>query len=187
MAGDEARDARRFFASTAAVPFPIEASFSGVAEVSGRAWPFVAGVNSPAPGGEIAGFYDPLGGPVLFLVNDGNAIAVLRGQAAGDFPVPDIPPVPAGPVSLARILAGAPGYSVDAGDPGRTRGGEWVLEDGRQALFSDAFRRFLSRAEYRFRGKRVTVSYPGRESSGPPPVVAIEIDGAKILMRRDVE
>ena len=188
LTGEEARGARELFAAAAsAVPFPIEHSFSGVAEASGRAWPFVAGVRSRGPEGEIVGFYDPLGGPVLFLYNDGGTVTVSRGPAAGDFPVPNLSPVAAGPVSFARILAGAPGYSVDGGDPGRTEAGEWVLEDGRQRLFSDPSRRFLSRAEYRFRGKRAAVSYPGRETPEPPPVVTIEIDGAKIVLRRDVE
>lgn len=147
--------------------------------------PFLAGVNSRAPAEETVGFYDPAGRPVLFLANDGARITVSRGPAAGEFHMPDLPPVPAGPVSLGRILAGAPGYPVTGGDPGRTREGEWVLEDGRQRLFSDPSRRILSRAEYDFRGKRVTVSYPGRESPGPPSLVTVEVSGAKILLRRD--
>ncbi len=114
-------------------------------------------------------------------------MTVSRGSAAGDFPVPKLPPVEAGPVSFARILSGAPGYPVDGGEPGRTEAGEWVLEDGRQRLVTDPSRRFLAHAEYRFRGRRVAVSYPGRETREPPPVVAVEIDGAKIVMRRDVE
>jgi hypothetical protein len=76
---------------------------------------------------------------------------------------------------------------VTGGDLGGTPEGEWVLEDGRQRLFSDPSRRILSRAEYDFRGKRVTVSYPGRESPGPPSLVTIEVSGAKILLRRDRE
>ena len=148
-------------------------------------YPFVAGVNSRAAAEETVGFYDPAGRPVLFLANDGARITVSRGPAAGDFPMPDLPPVPAGPVSLGRILAGAPGYPVTGGDLGGTPEGEWVLEDGRQRLFSDPLRRILSHAEYDFRGKRVTVSYPGRESPGPPSLVTVGVSGAKILLRRD--
>lgn len=144
-------------------------------------------MNSRAPAEETVGIYDPMGRPVLFLANDGTRIAVSRGDAAGDFPPPDFPPVPAGPVSLGRILSGAPGYPVNEGDLGRTEEGEWVLEDGRQTLFSDPSRRLLSRAEYDFPGKRVTVSYPGRKTPGPPPLVAVEVSGAKILLWRDTE
>jgi hypothetical protein len=187
LAGDEARGARELFAASAALSFPVEASYSGVAEISGRVLPFVAGVNARAPGEETVGFYDPLGQPVLFLSNDGAWITVSRGPAAGDFPPPDLPPVPAGPVSLGRILYGAPGYPVEGGDLGRTAEGEWVLDDGRQRLYSDRSRRLLSRAEYDFRGKRVTVSYPGRETPGPPLLVTVETTGAKIVLRRDRE
>jgi hypothetical protein len=144
-------------------------------------------VNSRSPAEEIVGVYDPLGRPVLFLANDGVRITVFWGPAAGEFTQRNLPQVQAGPVSLGRILSGAPGYPVDGGDLGRTAGGEWVLEDGRQRLFSDPSRRLLSRAEYDFPGKRVTVSYPGRETTGPPPLVAIEISGAKISLRRDAE
>jgi hypothetical protein len=76
---------------------------------------------------------------------------------------------------------------VEGGDLGRTAEGEWVLDHGRQRLYSDRSRRLLSRAEYDFRGKRVTVSYPGRETPGPPPLVTVEITGAKIVLRRDRE
>lgn len=150
-------------------------------------FPFIAGVNSRTAAEETVGFYDPLGRPVLFLSNDGMRVTVSRGPAAGEFPVPNLPPAPAGPVSLGRILYGSPGYSADGGSLGRTPDGEWVLEDGRQRLFSDRTRRLLSRAEYRFSGKLVAVSYPGRETPGPPPVVEIEISGAKIVLRRDTE
>lgn len=158
-----------------------------MAEVSGRVIPFVAGVNSRTPSEETVGFYDPLGRPVMFLTNDGIRVTVSRGSAAGKFPPPDFPPVQAGPVSLGRILSGAPAYPIGEGDLGRTRDGEWVLEDRRQRLFSDASRRLLLRAEYVLAGKDVAVSYPGRESPGPPPVVNIEISGAKIVLRRDTE
>lgn len=183
---DEARGARELFEASATYSFPFEASYSGVAEISGRVYPFIAGVNSRAAAEETVGLYDPAGNPVLFLANDGTRITVSRGPAAGEFPPPDLPPVPAGPVSLGRILAGAPGYAVTDGKMGGTRKGEWVLEDGRQRLFSDPSHRILSRAEYDFRGKRVTVSYPGREAPGPPSLVAVEGFGSKILLRRDV-
>lgn len=147
----------------------------------------MAGVNSRTAAEETVGFYDPLGRPVLFISNDGMTIAVSRGHAAGEFPVQDFPPEPAGPVSLGRILSGAAGYPSNGGNLGMTPEGEWVLEDGRQSLFSDRPRRLLSRAEYRFSGKRVAVSYPGRETPGPPPVVEIEIPGARIVLRRDTE
>ena len=158
-----------------------------MAEISGRVLPFIAGVNSRAAAEETVGLYDPAGSPVLFLANDGTRITVSRGTAAGDFPPPDLPPVPAGPVSLGRILSGAPGYPVEGGELGRTAEGEWVFDDGRQRLFSDPSRRLLSRAEYDFRGRRVTVWYPGRESPGPPPRVTIEIPRGRIVLRRDRE
>jgi len=187
LAGDEAGGARELFVSAAALSFPIEASYSGIAEISGRARSFVVGVNSRAPAEETVGVYDPAGRPALFLANDGTRILFSRGPAAGDFPPPNLPPVSAGPVSLGRILSGAPGYPVDGGDLGRTAEGEWVLEDGRQRLFSDPSRRLLSRAEYDFSGKRVTVAYPGRETPGPPPLVRIEVSGVTIVLRRDTE
>ncbi|NJD62784.1 MAG: hypothetical protein FIA93_08695 [Deltaproteobacteria bacterium] len=133
------------------------------------------------------GVYDPMGRPALFLSNDGSRITVTRGPAAEAFLPQHLPTVPAGPVSLGRILSGAPGYAVEGGKLAGTREGEWVFEDGRQLLFSDPSRRFLLRAEYEFSGKRVAVSYPGRESAGPPPLVRLEVSGAKILLRRDAE
>lgn len=149
--------------------------------------PFVAGVNARAAAEETVGFYDPMGRPVLFLSNDGVRITVTRGAAAGDFPPSNLAPVAAGPLSLGRILSGAPGYPVEGGDLARTASGEWVFEDGRQRLFSDPSRKLLSRAEYDFRGTRFTVSYPGRESPGPPPRVAVEIPRGRIDLRRDAE
>lgn len=187
IAGDEAGSARELFARSSAVSFPIEASYSGVAEFSGRVLPFLAGVNARAPGEETVGFYDPMGRPALFLSNDGSRIAAERGPAAGEFLPQRLPTVPAGPVSLGRILSGAPGYAVEGGELARTQDGAWVFENGRQLLFSDPSRRFLLRAEYEFPGKRVTVSYPGRDAPGPPPLVRLEVSGAKILLRRDAE
>jgi hypothetical protein len=147
----------------------------------------MAGVSSKDMERETVGFYDLLGGPVLFIANDGQRLTLSRGPAAGDLPLPQTTPVDAGPVSIGRILSGAPGYPVEGGSPGRTRDGEWVLEEGRQKLFSDPSRRFIARAEYSFRGKRAAVSYPGRKSAGAPASVTIEMDGAKVLMRRDAE
>ncbi|HEY7586724.1 MAG TPA: hypothetical protein VH866_09485 [Candidatus Deferrimicrobiaceae bacterium] len=175
------------FLAASSLSFPIEATYSGVARGSGDPLPFVAGVNSRSPAKETVGVYDPLGRPVLFLANDGVRITVSWEPAAGGSPFRDFPQVKAGPVSMGRILCGAPGYPVDGGELARTTQGEWFLEDGRQRLFSDPSRRLLSRAEYDFQGKRVTVSYPGRETTGPPPLVLIEISGAKILLRRDAE
>jgi hypothetical protein len=143
-------------------------------------------VNARTPGEETVGVYDPMGRPVLFLSNDGTRVTAARGPAAEDIPR-TLPPVPAGPVSLGRILSGAPGYAVGEGELARTEEGEWVFENGRQRLFSDPSRRFLLRAEYEFPGKRVTVSYPGRDAPGPPPLVRVEVSGAKIQLRRDRE
>ena len=187
ISGEEAREAREFFTSAAALPFPFTASYSGVAETSGRVLPFVAGVSARSPAEETVGFYDPLGGPVLFLANDGSIVTVSRGEAAGEFPPPGMKPFPSGQVSLGRILAGAPGYPVEEGDLDKTPEGEWVFGNRRQRLFSDPLRRLLMRAEYDFAGKRVVVSYPERDMTGPPPLVKVEVSGAKILLRRDVE
>jgi len=187
ISGEEAAGAREFFAASAALPFPIEASYSGVAEVSGRTLPFIAGVNSRSSAEETVGFYDLLGGPVLFLANDGKTVTLSRGRASGKILPPNLPPLKSGPVSLGRILSGAPGYPVEGGDVGRTPDGGWIYRDGRQRLYSDPPRRLLSRAEYYFPGKRVVVSYPERGMTGPPPLVKIEVSGAKIVLRRDVE
>ncbi len=194
LLGEEARTASGFFAAAAAVPFPVVASFSGSAEISGRTVPFVAGVNSRAPGRETVGIYDPLGRAVLFLDNAGGEVSVTRGPAAEEFLAGDLRRVPNGQVvlradgfSLGRILAGAPGFPVAGGEPGRTGDGAWVLADGPQTLFTDPGRRLLARAEYEIAGKRVAVSYPGREGGGPPRTVTIEVRGAKMTLRRDVE
>jgi hypothetical protein len=182
-----------FFAA-AAVPFPVVASFSGSAEVSGRTVPLVAGVNSRAPDRETVGLYDPLGRAVLFLDNAGGEVSVTRGPAAGEYLAGDLRRVPDGEVvlraegfSLGRVLAGAPGFPVSGGEPGRTADGAWVLVDGLQTLFTDPARRLLSRAEYEIAGKRIAVSYPGREGSGPPRTVTIELRGAKMTLSRDAE
>jgi len=187
LVGEEARTASAFFVSTAAVLFPIRASFSGIAELSGRPVPFLAGLSSRTASEEILGFYDPMGHAVLFLRNEGGNVSVTRGPAADEFPPGDIRPLDAGPVSLGRILSGAPGYPVDGGEVGRAPDGSWVLAGRGQTLFSDPSRRLLSRAEYDISGKRVTVTYPGRDSHGPPRTVEVEVMGNRILLRRDGE
>ncbi|MBI5420083.1 MAG: hypothetical protein HZA60_08335 [Deltaproteobacteria bacterium] len=194
LAGEEARGAEEFFAAATALSFPIEASYSGVAEFSERVVPFVAGVNSRTPAEETVGFYDSLGRAVLFLAHDGSRVTISPGPAADELPSWYLHGIPdggvgleAGPVSFGRILSGAPGYPVNGGQVGRSNDGRWVFEDGRQTLFSDPSRRLLSRAEYEISGRRVTVTYPGRESPGPPPLVTVEISGAKIVLRRDAE
>lgn len=194
IAGEERRSASEFFAAAAAVSFPIEASFSGIAEIYGRAVPFVAGVSSRGPGDESAGIYDPLGRGVIFLANGGGRLAVTRGPAGADFLTGDLPRIPdgglaldAGPVSVGRILAGAPAFPVTGGTPARTGDGGWVLEDGRQTLYSDPSRRVLARAVYEISGRRLTVSYPDRASPAPPRLVRVELFGTKIVLRRDTE
>lgn len=185
--GEEARTAAVFFASTADVSFPIRTSFSGVAEISGRTVPFLAGLYSRSPTEETLGFYDLMGRAVLFLRNDGESVSVTRGPAAKEFPPGDIHPLDAGAVSLGRILSGAPGYSAAGGEASVTANGAWVLAGRGQTLFSDPSRRLLSRAEYDISGKRVTVTYPGRDSPGPPRTVTVEVMGNKVVLRRDAE
>ncbi len=194
LKGEEARTASEFFAAAGAVPFPIVASYTGSAEISGRTVPFVAGVNSRAPGRETLGLYDPLGRAGLFFENEGGEVSVARGPAAEEVLAGDLRRVPQGPLALrwdgfsvGRVLAGAPGFAVAGGEPRKTGDGAWVLVDEAQTLFSDPARRLLSRAEYDISGKRVTVSYPGREGNGPPRTVLIELRGAKLMLRRDEE
>jgi hypothetical protein len=190
ITGEEAREAGAFFARQAAVPFPVTASFSGTARIFGEVFPFIAGVNARAASDEILGLYDPLGRPALYMTRNGRVLDLRRGEAWDDLVAPGtvpgrLPAVDAGALSLGRILAGAPGYPVAGGRAARTADGGWVLEDGPQTLFSDPLRRFLSRAEYRIDGKRVVVTYPGRDGSAPPPVVRVEARGIRIEMRRD--
>ena len=187
LIGEEARTAAAFFGSVSAVSFPVRASYSGIAEISGRTVPFLAGLYSRTPSEETLGFYDPMGRAVLFLRNSGGWLSVSRGPAAKEFPREDIRPVDAGPVSLGRILSGAPGYAVSGGEPARMADGSWVLEGGAQTLFSDPARRLLFRAEYAISGKRVNVTYPGRDAPGSPRMVEVEIMGNRIVLRRDEE
>lgn len=187
LAGEEAGRAAAFFAGAAAVRYPVVVLFSGVAEVRGRVLPLVAGIRSEGPSEDTVGFYDSLGRAVLFLENRGGRLVVSRGPAAREFPSGDLPSLFAGPVSIGRIVSGAPGYPVGEGEIGRTGGGAWVFRDDRQLLISDPGRRVLARAEYDLSGTRITVIYPDRDPSAPPARVEVELSGARILLRRDAE
>jgi len=188
-AGPEADRAHRFFAGLPErVAFPVKASFSGIAVPSSRdPVPFVAGVSASSPLEETVGLYDPLGRGVAFLSNDGRRVAVSRGPAADLAGFRGAAPVDAGSVSLGRILSGAPGYPVAEAETGRYADGAWSLVDGRQTLRSDPGRRFLSGAEYRLPGMRVTVDYPGRESAEPPERIVLSVRGVEFTLRRDAE
>jgi len=187
--GPEADRAERFFAGLPGrVVFPVKASYSGTAvPVVGDVVPFVAGVSAPAPNEEMLGLYDPFGRGVAFLENDGRRVTISRGPAADLAGFRGAAPIDAGPVSLARILSGAPGYVVASAEAARYEDGAWSLTDSRQALRSDPGRRFLAGAEYRVPGMRVTVDYPGRESAGPPERIVLSVRGVKFTLRRDAE
>ena len=189
LSGPEADRAERFFAGLPGrVEFPVKASFTGVAlPVARDAVPFIAGVSAASPMEETLGLYDPLGRGVAFLSNDGRRVNLSKGPAADLVGFRGTPPLEAGPVSLGRILSGAPGYPVGGGDAGRYEDGGWSLSDGRQTLRSDPGRRFLSGAEYRLPGMRVTVDYPGRDSAGPPERIVLSVRGVEFTLRRDPE
>jgi hypothetical protein len=189
VTGPEADRAERFFAGLPGrVAFPVKASFSGTAvPVAGNGVPFVAAVSAASPEEETAGLYDPFGRGVAFLANDGRRLTVSRGPAADLAGFGGTAPLDAGPVSLARILSGAPGYVVAPAEAALYEDGAWSLSDGRQTLRSDPGRRFLAGAEYRFPGMRVTVDYPGRESADPPERIVLSVPGLKFMLRRDVE
>ncbi|MHB1013071.1 MAG: hypothetical protein ACYC37_09245 [Desulfobacteria bacterium] len=189
VTGPEADRAERFFADLPGrVVFPVRASFSGTAvPVAGDTVPFVAGVSAPSPEEEMVGLYDPFGRAVAFLSNDGRRVEVSRGPAADLAGFRGAAPIDAGPVSMARILSGAPGYIVASAEAARYEDGAWSLSDGRQTLRSDPGRRFLSGAEYRVPGMRVTVDYPGRESADPPERIVLSVRGVKFTLRRDSE
>ena len=123
VTGPEADRAERFFAGLPGrVVFPVKASFSGTAvPVAGDAVPFVAGVSAPSPNEEMVGLYDPLGRGVAFLANDGRRVAISRGPAAELAGFRGAAPIDAGPVSLGRILSGAPGYPTAGGEAARRR------------------------------------------------------------------
>lgn len=189
VSGPEADLAERFFAGLPGrVVFPVKASFSGIAApAAGNAVPFVAGISAPSPEEETVGLYDPLGRAVAFLANDGHRVKVSRGPAAELAGFRFASPLEAGPVSLARILSGAPGYPVTEAEAGRYADGAWSLTDRRQTLRSDPGRRFLAGAVYRIPGMRVTVDYPGRISADPPERVVLSVRGVQITLRRDTE
>lgn len=194
LSGEEGRSAIEFFARAPGPDYPFTASFSGVAEARGRAVPFVAGARSAGPAEEVVGIYDPLGRPILFISNDGARLSVSRGDAAQGLPAAGLP-IPAdgagvfaGPLSIARVLSGAPGYPVGpGGEAAAGEDGAWVFADARQEIRSDPSRRAIVRAEYRIAGKRIVVTYPGRDGAGPPDAVAVEAGGVRIDMRRDRE
>jgi len=187
LTGEEGARAEAFFAGQfAAVAFPVKASFSGIlARFARDAVPFLAGVSAPSPAGETVGLYDPMGRGVMFLANDGRRVEVSRGPAADLVGFQGAEPVESGDLSIARVLSGAPGYPVSGGEAARDGDGGVSLTDGRQTLYSDPGRRFLARASYRLPGMTVDVSYPGRESGGPPPRLSLSIRGARITLRRD--
>ena len=189
VTGPEADRAERFFAALPGrVVFPVKASFSGIAVPAGRdPVPFVAGVNASSPETETLGLYDPFGRGVAFLENDGRRLAITRGPAAESAGFRGASPLDAGPVSIARILSGAPGYEAAAAEAARFEDGAWSLSDGRQTLRSDPGRRFLAGAEYRLPGIRLTVDYPGRESADPPERIVLSVRGVKFTLRRDAE
>jgi hypothetical protein len=189
VSGPEADRAERFFAGLPErVVFPVKVSFSGiVTPVTGADVPFVAGISAPSPEEETVGLYDPLGRGVAFLANDGRRVAISRGPAADLAGFRSAAPLEAGPVSLARILSGAPGYPVAEGEAGRYADGAWSLTDRRQTLRSDPGRRFLAGAEYRVSGMRVTVDYPGRKSADPPERVVLSVRRVQFTLRRDTE
>jgi hypothetical protein len=144
-------------------------------------------VNAPSAAAETLGLYEPAGGAVAFLANDGRTLELTRGpmaELAGSWKAGK---VAAGPVSLGRILSGAPGYPVTGGETTRGDDGGWVLSDGRQTLYSDPGRRFLARAEYRLGGVKAAVEYPGRDSAAPPARIEAASRGAIISLRRDPE
>ncbi len=187
LTGAEGDQAARFFARLAVeAPFPVKASFSGIARPRGRdALAFIAGVNAAGPASETLGLYDPAGGAVAFLANDGRSVALKRGPMAELAGLKEDARLYPGPVSLARILSGAPGYPVSGGEASRDRDGRWVLSDERQTLFSDPGRRFLSRAEYRAGDVEATVEYPERTEAAPPAMIALKVRGIPISLRRD--
>jgi len=189
LTGPESGRAEAFFAGQpATVAFPVKASFSGVLAPFARdTVPFLAGVNAPSPAEESVGLYDPMGRGVLFLANDGRRVEVSRGPAADLVGFQGAQPVESGDLSIARVLSGAPGYAVSGGEAARDRDGGWSFSDGRQTLYSDPGRRFLVRAVYRLPGMTVEVTYPGRDSGGPPPRLTLSMRGARITLRRDEE
>ncbi|MCL1925609.1 MAG: hypothetical protein FWF95_00540 [Syntrophorhabdaceae bacterium] len=182
----EAAQARLFFARIAEeAVFPVTASFSGVARPEGRGpMPFLAGVNAASPGSEKLGLYEPMGGAVAFISNDGSLISVIRGPMADLAGLDRDIRIAAESVSLGRILSGAPGHEVSGGEVALGDNGGWIFTDGRQTLFSDPGRGFLAKAEYRLGGVKATVEYPDR-SLAPPRVISIAVRGMNVSLQRD--
>ena len=187
LTGPEGDQAARFFARlTEEAAFPLQATFSGIARPRGRdAMPFIAGVNASGPASEALGLYDPMGGAVAFLANDGRVLALTRGPMAEHAGLREDTRLLAGPVSLGRILAGAPGFPVSGGEAARGADGGWVLSDERQTLYTDPGRRFLAKAEYRVGDAEATVEYPERSSAAPPAGISVAVRGLEISLRRD--
>jgi hypothetical protein len=184
----ESREAHAFFSGPASrFEFPATSSFSGVAEKGGDTFPFVAGVEARGPADESVGLYDPLGHDVMMMSNDGSVVALKAGTVAGALAPLDGKKVPAGGLSLGRVLWGAPGYPVGKGEFRGSGDGGWQFSDGRQTLRSDPSRRFIAEAEYKVAGRSVTVTYPEREAGLPPALVRVEVFGAKVELRRDTE
>ena len=183
----EAEQARAFFTCMAEeAVFPVTASYSGLALLPNRApMPFIVGLNAVSPDSEKLGFYDPMGGPIAFLSNDRGLVLMTRGPMADLAGLDKDRLIAVGPISLGRILSGAPGYRVSGGEVMLGDDGGWVLADGSQTLFSDPGRNFLAKAEYRFAIVKVTVEYPDRDFA-PPPTVSMTIRGTNILLRRDL-
>ena len=183
----EAAQARAFFACIAEeAAFPVTASFSGIARSAGREpMPFIIGVNAASPYSEKLGLYEPMGGAVAFLVNDGNVISITRGPMADLARLNKDSRIALESVSFGRILSGAPGNEVSGGGEAMLgEDGGWILADGRQTLFSDPARSFLAKAEYRFGGVKVTVEYPGR-SVAPPQAISVVVRGMNVSLQRD--
>lgn len=189
LTGPEGKQAETFFAVQAgAVAFPVKASFSGVLVPRLQdAAPFVAGIHAASAAEETVGVYDPMGRGVMFLANDGRRVEVSRGPAADRIGFREEKSFAWEDLSFARVLSGVPGYPVSGGEAARNPDGGWYFSDGRQTLHSDPGRRFLVRASYRLPGMDVEVSYPDRDSGGPPPRLSLSIRGASILLRRDEE
>ena len=187
LTGPEGDQATRFFARlTEEAAFPVKATFSGIARPRGRdAMPFIGGVNASGPASEALGLYDPMGGAVAFLANDGRVLALTRGPNADLAGLREDAKLKAGPVSLGRILSGAPGFPVSGGEASRGEDGRWVLADERQTLYSDPGRRFLEKAEYRAGIMEATVEYPERSSAAPPAGITFAVRGLEITLRRD--
>lgn len=184
----ESREAAAFFSDAALrFSYPASSSFSGMVEKGGDAFPFIAGVNARSAADETVGLYDPLGRVVMMMRHDGASLSLEAGPVAGPLAPLGGKQIPAGALSLGRILGGAPGFPVGRGEFRPGDDGGWQFSDGRQTLRTDPGRRFIAAAEYEIAGRAVTVSYPGRELASPPARVRLGAFGASIELRRDTE